>query len=494
MTLSAVLAIDQGTTGTRAILYSSSGRQLAAAYQEFRQYYPRPAWVEHDPSEIWKSTISVIRRALQSARLTGASIATIGITNQRETTVLWDRRTGRPIGRAIVWQDRRGVVVTDRLKKSGLEAVFRQKTGLVLDPYFSGPKIAWLLQHVSGLRRRAARGDIFFGTIDSWLLWKLTGGKVHATDVTNASRTLLYNIRRLCWDSELMKILRVPATILPEVYESGTQFGATVKQGPLISGIPITAIMGDQQAALYGQACYRRGETKNTYGTGCFVVQNIGKHIGRMPFGLLVTVACDEAGKPVYALEGSIFIAGAAVQWLRDGLGFFKHAGETSRLAKSVKDTGGVVMIPAFAGLGSPYWNPNVRGVISGLTRGTGRAHIVRAALESIAHQTADVLELMQAKSGYRIRKLHVDGGATANPYLMEFQAGVLGIPVLVSDIAESTAWGIAKLAAKKAGIWKNLASIDKKRKYQCYAPRIVSSARKVLRKTWKAEVSRLLS
>lgn len=488
------MAIDQGTTGTRAILYNSHGKSIAAAYQEFRQYYPQPGFVEHDALEIWRTTLKVISLSLQRARIKFSDIVSIGITNQRETTILWDRKTGKPVHRAIVWQDRRTTGFCQTLRSKGWEKEFRDKTGLVLDPYFSGTKIHWLLEHIPGLRRKAGKGEILFGTIDTWIAWKLTGGKSHVTDFTNASRTLLFNIKTRSWDKKLLRLLKVPEAVLPTAKPSGSDFGRTVAQGPVTAGIPIHAIMGDQQAALYGQGCYKSGEAKNTYGTGCFVVVNVGKKFQKAPFGLLETLACDEDGNPAYALEGSIFIAGAAIQWLRDGLGFFKHASETYKMATRVNETGGVTMVPAFVGLGSPYWNPNVRGVITGLTRGTKREHIVRAALEGIAHETADVLDRMKTQSVHAIKSLKVDGGATSNPFLMQFQADILGIPIFVSDIQESTAWGVAKLAAKKSGFWPQLTAIDRQRKYCRYHPHMKSSERLSHRALWKREIHRLLS
>ncbi|HXV27350.1 MAG TPA: glycerol kinase GlpK, partial [bacterium] len=468
----AVLAIDQGTTGTRAILFDEKASFLSSAYQEFTQHYPHPGWVEHNPVEIWKSTLSVISQALKKARLHASSLCAIGITNQRETTILWDKATGKPVHRAIVWQDRRTASLTSSLRKDGFEPLFRKKTGLILDPYFSASKIHWLLQHVPGLKSKAEAGKIAFGTVDSWLLWRLTGGKSHKTDFTNASRTLLFNIRTHRWDPELLKVFRIPEALLPEAADSNAHFGETLSQGPLTKGIPITAIMGDQQAALYGQACYKEGQVKNTYGTGCFLVMNLGKKLLKPPFGLLTTLACDEEGKSCYALEGSIFIAGAAIQWLRDGLGFFHHARETEELARKVPDSGGVVVIPALTGLGSPYWNPHARGMITGLTRGTRREHIVRATLESLAHETADVMERMVKYSGRAVKELKVDGGATANRFLMQFQADILNKPVLVSERAESTAWGAAKLAARTVNLWPSLKAIDQKQKSRRFHPR----------------------
>ena len=489
-----VLAIDQGTTGTRAILYDANGKVKGAGYQEFTQYYPKPGWVEHNPEEIFQTTLRVIGRALRSAKISSKSIAAIGITNQRETTLLWDGKTGKPYHRAIVWQDRRTTSYCSTLKKKNLESRFRNKTGLVLDPYFSGTKITWMLDHVKGLREKARKGRVLFGTIDTWLIWKLTGGHSHATDFTNASRTLLFNIKAKKWDDELLRYIRIPKSILPEAKESGALFGQTVKKGPVASGIPIHAVMGDQQAALYGQACYQSGQAKNTYGTGAFVVMNQGEKWKKIPFGLLGTIACDKEGRPVYAFEGSIFIAGAAIQWLRDEMKFFKSAEQSESIIKRLKDCGGVTMIPAFVGLGSPYWNADARGMISGITRGTSRAHIIRAALESIAHQTVDVTSLMEEKSGRKLKTLKVDGGATANSFLMQAQANLLGKPVWVSDISESTAWGVAKLAAYKTKFWPNLERIDRHRNFKKYRPRMTASHRTEERKNWKREINRVLS
>lgn len=489
-----ILAIDQGTTGTRAILYDQEAKPLAAAYREFKQYFPKPGWVEHDPQEIWSSTLQVIRQALERSSVTAQDIAAIGITNQRETTVLWDKKTGKPIHRAIVWQDRRTSEFCKKLRDKGYENEFRARTGLVLDPYFSGTKIAWLLKHIPGARQKARRGQLLFGTIDSWILWKLTGAKSHATDYTNASRTLLFNIKTRTWDERLLRILNIPSAFLPKAQDSGSFFGETAAGGVLPKGIPILSMMGDQQAALYGQACYSPGQVKNTYGTGCFIVINLGKSFKKPPFGVLATLCCDEDGKSNYALEGSVFIAGAVVQWLRDGLQFFKDAKQSEALARSVKDTDGVTLIPAFAGLGSPYWNPYVRGIISGLTRGTTRAHIVRAALESIAHQTADVVELIQDQTEIPIRTLKVDGGATRNKFLMQFQADLLGIPILVSHISEATAWGVAKLAAKVSGLWPSLKSVDDKFNFDRFVPRLGRAEARGWRAKWKCEVNRLLA
>ncbi len=486
-----ILAIDQGTTSSRAILFDHAGQPHGVAQQEFRQIFPHPGWVEHDANEIWQSQLAVIRQVLRENDVSAADIAAIGITNQRETTVLWDKNTGKPVHRAIVWQDRRTADHCALLKRKGHEKKFREKTGLVLDPYFSGTKIHWLLENLPKVKQKAKAGKILFGTIDSWLLWKLTHGRVHATDFTNASRTLLFNIQTHQWDDELLKILNVPRAMLPEVRNSGADFG--IAEEKIVKGIPIFALIGDQQAALYGQGCTRPGTIKNTYGTGCFTVLNLGKKFQKPPFGLLATLACDEAGRSVYALEGAVFIAGAAIQWLRDGLGFFKKARETYSMATSVKDAGGVVMIPALTGLGSPYWDPHARGVITGLTRGTRREHIVRAALEGIANSTADVIEAM-AKQSHKISELRVDGGATQNNFLMQFQADLLGIPILVSDITESTAWGAAKLAGMASGFWPDSEKLDHKRRYRRFMPRMASKAVQASRLAWKNEIKRLLT
>ena len=458
------------------MVYNENARVVGSAYREFKQYFPKPGWVEHDPEEIWRVTKAVMKAAVKGRR-----IAAIGITNQRETTVLWDRVTGKAARRAIVWQDRRTASVCERLKKRGMERTVRAKTGLVLDPYFSATKIRWMLDNDAGLKKKAASGRLAFGTIDSWLLWKLTDGQVHATDLTNASRTLLLNIKTGQWDRQLLKIFGVPKSLLPRVLSSGSEFGWTKE------GVPIRAMIGDQQAALFGQACYRPGEAKNTYGTGCFLVSNTGKKFARPPRGLLATLACDNVGEKSFAWEGSVFVAGAAVQWLRDGLGLIGNAAETERLAKSVPDTGGVVFVPALAGLGAPYWNASARGLISGLTRQTTRAHLVRATLEAIAHRSADVIEAM----GRRLRALKVDGGATANGFLMQFQADLLGIPVLVSEFSESTAWGAAKLAGIGTGVWKHAAAADRKLKYRRFLPKMSRAEAARRRREWRAAIER---
>lgn len=487
-----VLAVDQGTTGTRAIVFSAAGKPTASFYQEFPQIFPKTGWVEHDALKIWNTVQTAASKVLK--KISSKSISAIGITNQRETTILWDRRTGKPVHPAIVWQDRRTAEACENLRQRGLESLIRKKTGLVLDPYFSATKIAWLLEHVPGLRKRAERGDILFGTVDTWLLWNLTGRKVHATDQTNASRTLLFNIRNLAWDPELLKIFKIPRQLLPEVKPAGAHYGKTAALKGIPGGLPIEAMMGDQQAALYGQACYSRGQIKNTYGTGCFTVLNLGSRLpSPIPSGLLLTVACDKEGKAAYALEGSIFIGGAVIQWIRDGLKWIHKASETEAIANKVKDSSGVVFIPAFAGLGSPYWNPNARGMISGITRGTKREHIILAALESIAQQSADVVEQMK-KTGSKVQELKVDGGATRNSFLMQLQADLLQIPVLVSEHSESTAWGVAKLAGHRAGIWKNLAALDESLHYRKFFPKKKVSWVLKMRRDWKKEIARLNS
>jgi glycerol kinase len=448
--VSAILAIDQGTTGTTCLVLGRDGRVLGRAYAEITQHYPQPGWVEHDPEEIWAVTLRTAREAVAAA---GVTPTAIGITNQRETVVVWDRATGAPVGRAIVWQDRRTAPLCRELREAGREPWIRERTGLVLDPYFSATKLAWLLEHVPELRRRAEAGDLAAGTIDSWLIWKLTGGRVHATDPTNASRTLLYAIDRLQWDDELLALFGVPRALLPEVRPSGGSFGET---DPALFGaaIPIAGVAGDQQAALFGQGCWAPGLAKNTYGTGAFLLLHTGQTRVESRRGLLTTVACGPRGEPAYALEGAIFIAGAAIQWLRDGLGIIARAAETEALARSLESNDGVYFVPAFVGLGAPHWDAEARGTIVGLTRGVGRAHLARAALEAMAYSTHDVLDAMVADSGVDARELAVDGGAAQNDWLMQFQADVLGIPVLRPRLVETTALGAAGLAGLAAGVW----------------------------------------
>jgi glycerol kinase len=425
-----ILALDQGTTSSRSIVFDLEGNLLGLAQQEFTQHFPEPGWVEHNPEEIWDSQLATAREALKRAGISASELGAIGITNQRETTILWERRTGRPVYRAIVWQDRRTAGICDELKARGLEPVFHQKTGLVLDPYFSGTKIKWILDHHPDLRARAEAGELAFGTVDSWLIFRLTGGQVHATDVTNASRTLLFNIHQLEWDEELLGYLGVPRAILPEVRPSAGSFGET-DPGLLGARVPIAGVAGDQQAALFGQACFSAGMAKNTYGTGAFVVMNTGEK-AVLGEGVLTTLAWQLPQEgPRYALEGSIFIAGAAVQWLRDGLGLISSSAQVEDLAASVPDNGGVYFVPALVGLGAPHWDAYARGAILGLTRGATKAHLARATLESMAYQTRDAIEAMSRASEVPLRELRVDGGAAVNNLLMQFQADILGVPVL---------------------------------------------------------------
>ena len=458
--MSHVLAIDQGTTGSRAIVFDRRGRTIASAYEEFPQYFPRPGWVEHDPEEIWRSVYRTIQKAL--ANVPGRSIAAVGITNQRETTVIWDRKSGRPAARAIVWQCRR---TADRCRElaaePGMSRLIRGKTGLPIDAYFSATKAEWILDR-GGLRERAKKGRLAFGTTDSWVLAKLTGGASHATDPTNASRTMLYNIRKLDWDGDLLGIFGIPAAVLPQVLPSSGEFGRTVRLGRLPAGIQVMGIAGDQQAALFGQAGFRPGAIKNTYGTGSFILLNTGREIVESRHGLITTVACGPEGKAVYALEGSVFVAGAAIQWLRDQLGLVQSAAESAAAAEAVADNGGVYFVPAFVGLGAPYWDAEARGAIVGLTRGANRNHIIRAAVEQMAYSIRDVLETMRRESGLRIRELRVDGGASANDVLCRFQADILGIPVLRPKTVETTALGAAYLAGLAAGIWDSTAAIER--------------------------------
>jgi len=458
--MSVILALDQGTTSSRAIVFDAKGAILAVAQKEFTQLFPRPGWVEHDPEEIWVTQVTVAHEALARAGIQAREVAAIGITNQRETTVVWERRTGRPLCNAIVWQDRRTAAACDALKARGLEARISAKTGLLLDAYFSGTKLGWILDNVPGARARAEAGELAFGTIDSWLVWKLSAGAAHVTDVSNASRTLLFDIHAGRWDPELLEIFGIPDRVLPEVCASSGVVAMTA-EGLFAARIPIAGIAGDQQAALFGQRCVTPGAAKNTYGTGCFMLM----HTGTVPVAsrnkLLTTAACPTGGGPEYALEGSVFIAGAVVQWLRDGLGIIKTSADIERLAASVKDNGGVYFVPAFSGLGSPHWDPYARGAIFGLTRGATAGNIARAALESIVYQTADVLAAMESDSAIRLEELRVDGGASKNNLLMQFQADVLGVPVVRPKITETTALGAAYLAGLAVGYWKSARELD---------------------------------
>lgn len=483
-----VMAIDQGTTGSTAIVFDDGGAVRGRAYSEFTQHYPKPGWVEHDAMEIWSVSLKVMRQALRAARLKAADLAALGITNQRETTVLWDRKTGKPVHRAVVWQDRRTADTCARLKADGAEAMVRSKTGLVIDAYFSGTKLRWLFDHVRGLRSRAR--DLAFGTIDSWLIWQLTGGRVHATDHTNASRTLLYDIHRRQWDPELLDLLKVPDSVLPRLVDSS---GVVATTDPAVLGaeVPIAGVAGDQQAALFGQACFRPGLVKNTYGTGCFILMFTGDRAVASQKGLLTTVACGVDGRPAYALEGSVFIAGAAVQWLRDGLGLLKTARESERLATSVDSTLGVYVVPAFVGLGTPYWDPNARGAILGLTRGVTRAHLARATLEALAYQTRDVVDTMAAESGRALAGLRVDGGASANDFLMQFQADLLAAPVDRPRIIETTALGAALLAGRGVGLWPSAEKLERARQRdRLFKPRMRPERREALYKGWTRAVA----
>jgi glycerol kinase len=495
MPRSFVLAIDQGTTGSTALVFDDAGAIRGRAYAEITQHYPEPGWVAHDPEEIWRKSREVMAGALAAAGVADGELKAIGITNQRETTVVWDRKTGEPLHPAIVWQSRQTAPLCEALKRDGHEPAFRQRTGLVIDAYFSGTKIRWLLDHVPDGQARAEAGGLAFGTVDSWLLWKLTGGSVHATDPTNASRTLVYNIHEHRWDPVLLDILRVPAALLPEVKPSAGVFGTTVPHAGLPAGVPVAGIAGDQQAALYGQGCWEPGMVKNTYGTGCFVMMNTGGTDVISPGGLLTTIACDSRGGVAYALEGSIFVAGAAIQWLRDDLGLIGQAAETEAIARSVPDTRGVVVVPAFAGLGAPYWDMNARGAVLGLTRGAGRAHLVRATLESLAYQSRDVVDVMNRDSGIPIQELRVDGGAAANDFLMQFQADILGVPVERPALVETTAAGAAYLAGLGAEVWKDPEQLRKLRSVErTFRPSMDPARRESLYDTWRSAVARVRS
>ena len=489
-----VVAIDQGTTGSTVLVFDRSGRIVGRAYSEFKQHYPRPGWVEHDAEEIWRVTLRLLRQACRRAHVQARDVAALGITNQRETTVLWDRATGKPVHRAIVWQDRRTAPLCEALRAQGAEPQVREKTGLVLDPYFSGTKLRWLLEQVPRAAERARRGELCFGTIDTWLVWRLTGGKVHATDATNASRTLLYDIHARAWDASLCALLEVPEAILPAVHPSSGEFGQTTAD-VLGAPVPIAGIAGDQQAALFGQGCVDAGMAKNTYGTGCFLLLNTGPRPVRSEHGLLTTIACDAQGAPAYALEGSVFIAGAAIQWLRDGLGLLRKAAESERLARSVDSSLGVYLVPAFVGLGAPYWDPEARGALLGLTRGVTRAHVVRAALESLAFQTRDVVEAMAGDAGDAISTLRVDGGAAANGFLMQFQADLLGVPIERPRVVETTAMGAAFLAGLGTGFWRSQAELARARRIdRRFRPRMRPDMRDALYRGWQLAVDRVRS
>jgi glycerol kinase len=489
-----VVAIDQGTTGTTVLVFDRRGRVVGRAYSEFKQHFPRPGWVEHDAEEIWRTSLRVLRQAVKRARVRARDVVALGITNQRETTVLWNRKTGRPLARAIVWQDRRTAPFCDELRGGAVETEVRRKTGLVLDPYFSGTKVRWLLEHVPRAAEQAGRGEVCFGTIDSWLVWKLTGGAVHATDPTNASRTLLYDIHARAWDPELCRLFGVPTSVLPTVQPSSGSFGTTTRD-VLGAEVPIAGIAGDQQAALFGQGCVEPGSAKNTYGTGCFLLLNTGDRPVTSSHGLLTTVACDARGGPAYALEGSVFIAGAAIQWLRDGLGLVKKAPESEKLARSVESTLGVYLVPAFVGLGAPHWDAGARGALVGLTRGVTRAHVVRAALEALAYQTRDVVDAMAKDAGHALRVLRVDGGAAANNFLMQFQADMLGVRVDRPRVVETTAMGAAFLAGLGVGFWGSQAELGRACAIERrFSPRMKAEERDALYAGWQEAVGRVRS
>ncbi|MGD8898280.1 MAG: glycerol kinase GlpK [Acidobacteriota bacterium] len=486
-----VLALDQGTTSSRAIVFDHAGSVRAVAQREFRQIFPRSGWVEHDPREIWASQTGVAVEALTSASLRPRDLAAIGITNQRETAIIWDRETGEPVMNAIVWQDRRTAPLCDRLRAEGKEPLIQEKTGLVIDAYFSGTKVAWILENVPGARERAEAGKLAFGTVDSWLVWNLTGGELHITDVSNASRTLFFNIHTGEWDDELLGLLGVPRGLMPEVRGSCEVYG-TVSAGPGLEDVPIAGIAGDQQAALFGQACFTPGLTKNTYGTGCFMLQNTGETAPASRHKLVTTVAWRRDERTEYALEGSVFIAGAVVQWLRDGLGIIRASSDVEALAASVPDNGGAYLVPAFAGLGAPHWDAYARGTIVGITRGTNAGHLARAALESIAYQVSDLADAMQSDSGVPLAELRADGGAAGNDLLMQFQADLLGVPVLRPAVTETTALGAAYLAGLATGFWSSIADVAGQwRVERRFEPAMGRDRAEELRALWRRALER---
>jgi glycerol kinase len=489
-----ILSFDQGTTSSRAIVFNQQGVAIAISQKEFKQIFPQPGWVEHDANEIWSTQLGVAAEAITKAGLTVQEIAAIGITNQRETTVVWDKNTGSPIFNAIVWQDRRTADYCDYLKKEGYATTIQQKTGLVIDAYFSATKLKWILDNISGARDKAIKGELLFGTIDSWLVWKLTNGKVHVTDVSNASRTMLFNIHTLEWDAELLKLMDIPASVLPSVKSSSEVYGET-NNILTAANIPIAGIAGDQQAALFGQMCTQPGMVKNTYGTGCFMLMNTGTKAVPSTNHLLTTIAWQINNTTYYALEGSVFIAGAVVQWLRDGLKIIRSSSEVEALASTVDSSDGVYVVPAFAGLGAPYWNQHARGIITGITRGTSSAHMARACLDSIAFQTMDVLKAMEADAGISIKELRVDGGATANNLLMQFQSDVLNTKVVRPVVTETTALGAAYLAGLAVGYWKDIADIEKQWQVDTiFTPMQDVEKRKQLATGWQKAVKAAIS
>ncbi len=484
-----IMALDQGTTSSRCILFDKKGNICSMAQREFAQIYPKPGWVEHDPMEIWSSQLAVATECMARIGVTGESVEGIGITNQRETTILWDKYTGEPVYHAIVWQCRRTADKIEALKQDGFDKVIREKTGLIPDAYFSASKIAWILENVPGAREKAENGELLFGTVDTWLIWNLTKGKVHVTDYTNASRTMLFDIHHLCWDKEILEYFKIPEEILPRVMPSSCIYGET-DEAYFGQGIPIAGAAGDQQAALFGQCCFEQGEVKNTYGTGCFLLMNTGGEAVTSKTGLLTTMAASTDMEPQYALEGSVFVAGAGIQWLRDSMRMLESAAQSGEYAVKVEDTAGVYMVPAFAGMGAPYWNPYARGTIVGLTRGCTKEHFVRAALESIAYQTADVLAAMEQDSGLDLKSLKVDGGASANDFLMQFQADVVNTKVNRPKCIETTALGAAYLAGLATGYWKSKEEI--KENWQIgasFEPAMDEAQRKSLLKGWKRAV-----
>lgn len=485
-----ILALDQGTTSSRAILFNQKGEIVHIAQKEFTQYFPQPGWVEHNPNEIWGSILAVIATVLSEAAVEPKQIAAIGITNQRETTVVWDKQTGQPIYNAIVWQSRQTTQICEELKKNGYDDLFRQRTGLLIDAYFSGTKVKWILDHVEGAREKAERGDLLFGTIDTWLTWKLSGGKAHVTDYSNASRTLMFNIYEQKWDDELLDILRVPKAMLPDVRPSSQIYAYTAPYHFFGQEVPIAGIAGDQQAALFGQACFEEGMAKNTYGTGCFMLMNTGEKAVQSKHGLLTTIAWGIDGKVEYALEGSIFVAGSAIQWLRDGLRMIKEAKDSEAYATKVQSTDGVYVVPAFVGLGTPYWDSDVRGAVFGLTRGTTKEHFIRATLESLAYQTKDVLTAMEADAGITLKTLRVDGGAVKNNFLMQFQSDILGVPVERPVVNETTALGAAYLAGLAVGYWGSREEIAKQWNIdRAFEPKMNADTQQRLYDGWKKAV-----
>ncbi len=489
-----IMALDQGTTSSRCILFDRDAKIVSLAQKEFQQYYPQPGWVEHNPREIWSSQLSVATEAMAQIGAQASDIAAIGITNQRETTIVWDRATGEPVCNAIVWQCRRTAEDVEKLHEKGLDETIKAKTGLVPDAYFSATKIAWILDHVEGVRARAEAGDLAFGTVDSWLIWNLTKGKVHATDLTNASRTMLFNIHERCWDKELLDIFRIPASMLPEVYPSGHLFGTT--DPFLLNGeIPIAGCAGDQQAALFGQCCFREGEVKNTFGTGCFLLMHTGEKAIRSEHGLLTTIAAGTDEKPRYALEGSVFVAGASIQWLRDEMRMIKTAAQSEEYATAVPDTAGVYVVPAFTGIGAPYWNPYARGMAVGITRGCKKEHYIRAVLESIAYQSHDVIRAMEQDAGTSLKELRVDGGASANNFLMQFQADIVDATVWRPKCIETTAMGAAYLAGLTTGFWRDEAELLQKEQIgRKFTPTMEKARRAELLQGWQRAVKAALA